>query len=424
MHLDYRSNVNSKNRNFAFLGMLILFGILEALGPTSHSEIAMAVILLLLNLAIAIIALKKKAYAAFIISFFMLSYSYVPFSYYILGNSINIRTIAQTPTSVYKTGVLQLLFQVILWWKLTIKKDTTPTGLLTNKATWPFTLLIILSLAFITFGRSGTSIIDSGGYKNTLDSVESTSFFAYSIMTIALAFIYANTRLKKFLVYILAFYFCAKNLLLGGRIETIQLCLALFLLRFRYIWSRNTILILCGSFYVLVQAWGLYRGDTSESLVSLGQDKFYITGGEVYYASMRIIYLMESGFLQATQQVEAFFYYFLSIVFPFSWLPDLANLSTFLKEQFDTGGGGLAPVFFYAFASYPAVIISAYLIATLINRMNSNKYYYVYGIFLLATWPRWYAYYPIQPIKFCLYALVLFWLCERIELKASKLTKI
>lgn len=412
--------MHSRNRNLVFMGMFFLSLILGFLGPTSYSTIIVVALLLPLNLFMAIRALNRKSYAIFIIAFFMLSYSYIPFSYYVLGTPINVRTIAQTDTTIYETSVLLLIFQVILWWKLDIKEELKPVKISERSGAWPFILLVVASLLFTSFGRSGISIIESGGYKNTLSSVESTSFFAYSIITISLAFVYANTKFKRVIIYGLVLFFCAKNLLLGGRIEAIQLCLALFILHFRYIWSRKTIILLCTLLYVLIQAWGLYRGNTSESFASFDQDKLYITGGEVYYASMRILFLIEEGFLSFGQRLEALAYYFLSVILPFSWLPDEANLSTYLKSQFDTGGGGLAPVFFYAFGGYPAVILAAYWIAQVLNKMNNSRYYYIYGVFLLATWPRWYAYYPIQPIKFCIYGLLLFWVFENIKYDTFK----
>lgn len=405
-----------------FMGIFFLSLTLGFLGPTVYSTTIVVSLLLSLNLFMAIRALNKKSYPIFVVAFFMLSYSYIPFSYYILGNPINIRTIAHTATTVYETSVLLLLFQVILWWKLNIKEDIEPIRLSDKVNVWPFIPLVIASLLFTTFGRSGVSIIESGGYKNTLNSVESSSFFAYSIITISLAFVYANTKLKRITVYGLALFFCVKNLLLGGRIEAIQLSLALFILHFRYIWSRKMIILISTLLYILIQVWGLYRGNTNESFASFGQENLYITGGEVYYASMRIIFLIEEGFLGLQQRIEALIYYFLSVVLPFSWLPDEANLSTYLKSQFSTGGGGLAPVFFYAFGGYPTVILAAYLIAKVLNKMNNSKYYYMYGVFLLATWPRWYAYYPIQPIKFCVYGLLLFWFLENTKFGASKIS--
>lgn len=396
---------------------LVLFYI----GFTETTKLLVSSSLLLLNLIVLFVSIRREAYDILILSFFMLSYSYVPFAHYYLGQDINIRVQAYSDTTVYSTACLCLLFQFVLWMNVAIRK-TLYSGVNRVRKNIPgvFYSLVVISFLFTVFGLQGTTILESGGYGKALKTREISGVFPYSIILISLALVYADTKGKQIIVYLLAAFYSVKILLFGGRIEAMQLGIALFLIRFRFIWSRKTAIALGVGAYFLMSLWSIYRADTSVSLFSISSKSLKLTGGDVYYASMRILYLINQGILSTTDRIEAFFYYLSSSIIPFDSLPDLANLSAYLRTQYDTGGGGLAPVFFYAFGGIPLVVVASVLISRLINRMDKNKYYYFYGVMLIATTPRWFAYYPIQPIKFCFYAVLLCIVTESISEKFTK----
>lgn len=416
MYYNETSMIKGDPLHFRLILGICFCVILFTIGSTDITKAVVSSSLLMINAVVLFLAIRKEAYDVLVLAFFMLSYSYVPFAHYYLGQDINIRVQAYSASTVYHTACLCLLFQIVLWmntsmknvshFRFTQKSKNYPAGV--------FYILIILSLLFTIFGLQGDTILTSGSYGNALATRESSSVFSYAIITITLAYVYAGNKKRLIIVYSLVAFYSIKILLFGGRIEAIQLWIALFLIKFRFVWSRKIILLSAGGAYFLMSLWSVYRADTSVSLFNIDNDTLRLTGGDVYYASMRILYLIDQGVLSIADRAEAFLYYLSSSILPFRVLPDIANLSVYLSDQYASGGGGLAPVFFFAFGGIPMVIIAAALISYFLNRMHKNKYYYFYGIMLVATVPRWFAYYPIQPIKFCVYAVLLFAITENI----------
>lgn len=386
--------------------------LLAIVGPTPVSQYVLVTSLLALNIYVLTRTLYKGAYALSIFSFFLLSYSYIPFAHYVFDLRINIRTFVYSPDTVYQTGVLCLIFLSVFFKFVIIRRDSEYPWLSSPQrrgVSMVVYTLLLLSFVFTTWGLQGQTILEVGGYKESLASRESSVLFAYTLLTLPLAFLYTHTRTQRMLCYIMLLYYCSKIMLFGGRIEAIQMSITFFLIRFRFTWSRLRMIYMVLGAYILMTVWSVYRASTTVAITSITPDKLYISGGDVYYASMRIIYFIEHEILSLSDRIEAFLYYIVSALLPYRWLPDLANLSSYLKHKYDTGGGGLAPIFFYAFGGYPLVILAGYTLATLVNKMNNSRYHYFYGILLIATVPRWYAYYPIQPIKICLLGIILLW---------------
>lgn len=66
----------------------------------------------------------------------------------------------------------------------------------------------------------------------------------------------------------------------------------------------------------------------------------------MYWASERLLCLIEDGNLNFFSRIEAAVCYFLSPLAPSSYFPETANLSTYRRDLMDTGGGNLDPVQF------------------------------------------------------------------------------
>ena len=91
--------------------------------------------------------------------------------------------------------------------------------------------------------------------------------------------------------------------------------------------------------------------------------------------------------------------------------PPLGNLQHYLKDVYPSGGGGLAVSYFYAYGDYLAIGLLALFVAKVFNKRSSKKISMrIYAMFVVTMIPRWYAYYPVHLIKFCLIGTVLFYL--------------
>ena len=84
------------------------------------------------------------------------------------------------------------------------------------------------------FGRSGNNIFDSGGYGSIGANVQNAgglAIFEYFLVLFPIAYIYSGQNKKKLrLLLIMAVIYSLKGLLLGGRIEALQMLLMIFIL--------------------------------------------------------------------------------------------------------------------------------------------------------------------------------------------------
>lgn len=349
--------------------------------------------------------------------FFILSYSIVPFVYFFLGENINIRTRAQNIKTVYDTLLYTYLFIITLSFFLNPHKKSKRAIYLvgTKKSLIIFSFCILGALVCMIKGKSGANIFSSGGYGNTISTLEVSSMFGYGILFILCALIYANTSRKIKIVILTSMLYVVRDLMFGGRIDSIMLILILFIMYFRFILSKKKILTYMILGFFFMKSWEVFRSMTDGNLISMlnsgSVSAGFISGNasDVYYASMRIIDMIDKNLLTISDRILSGFYFLLSIVIPYNKLPDLANLSSYMPD-YNSGGGGLAPIFMFAMYGVFGVIVFAMFIGKKINNMltgNCGQYGYVYGVLLIATVPRWFAYYPINAIKYCLYGVVI-----------------
>lgn len=398
-------------------------------------------LMIVLSVVIPIIkSLKTSDYHILVIFAFVSSYVIIPFNYFWFGKHIVVYDQCERLSTVYTVLQIMCVFHFLLLYniKFSKKNKKAPPALRYERNTTVFWILVALSLIFTTFGSTGQTIFQAGSYGGSLGTRNAGSLFSYAIIPLSLCFIYSNTSLKRRICYTCVAYFCAKDVLFGGRVETLQLLLVLFFIHFQYIWTKKKILLLgvAGAFFMV--AWGVFRSNVSmdmmDLLISVVGNYFskdsaidYQVGNaaDVYYASVRIIYLIEKGILDIHLRLSALVLFFISAVVPYSFLPDVANLSSYLQEDYWSGGGGLGPVFFYAFAGIIGVVFFSVFISHSLNkfkRSDISKYTKYYLVLLLATTPRWYAYYPIQLIKFCVVG-TLFWFILNQVFKKKKKTK-
>lgn len=91
-------------------------------------------------------------------------------------------------------------------------------------------------------------------------------------------------------------------------------------------------------------------------------------------------------------------------------MPDFINLASYKQDIYQSGGGGLIAVYFYTWLSYIGPIVSGIFIGFSISTVfkNSSIAIKIYGLLILVTFPRWYAYNPIFLVKFCIYGVLLY----------------
>lgn len=282
------------------------------------------------------------------------------------------------------------------------------------------TFCIVCSLIII-FGQSGSNIFESGGYA-TGDSSKST-IYEYFILFYLVAYYYSNRKIyQRVILILLALIYMYKSLLYGGRIEVVQLILLCFFILvtdFKLKIGPAKIIVCCFFFYYLNMVFSGIRSNPIPLLEGnyvhyinpfMGYnnpDATYISSneGDVMQSSVRLIGLIENGILDVFARIKAFAGFLFSIVIPSSMLPDEASLITYKKDIYNSGGGGLVAVYFYAFLSWLGpFIISAYLFFVFrLAFIYKSNYFKLYCLMVFSTFPRWFAYNPIILFKLSLW---------------------
>lgn len=283
----------------------------------------------------------------------------------------------------------------------------------------------IVCLIIIVLGQSGSNIFESGGYGNSINESSKSTIYEYFIIFFLLAYYYSNQKRNQLIILSgLLFTYVIKSLLFGGRIEVIQLlllCYFILIVNHKLVIKPSRIIIGCLIFYYLNQIFSsirsnpipLLQGDyisylnPFESYADSSINYISSNEGDVFQSSVRLIGLIENGLLDTITRIKALMGFFLSIVVPSSWLPEEASLITYKKDIYNSGGGGLIAVYFYAFLGWLGpFIISAYLFWIYrLTAIYKNIYLKFYTLMVFSTFPRWFAYNPIILFKLCLWVI-------------------
>jgi hypothetical protein len=282
-----------------------------------------------------------------------------------------------------------------------------------NQNALVFTVFCIICIFILVFGRSGNNIFVSGGYGSVGANV--TNFGGLAIYEYFLLF------------YLLAYVYSVKGFLLGGRIEAIQMLLLAFILYadkpgLSYSSMLRRIAIPAGVFLV----FGFVRATPNIGLVGTLSllTTYYDTASyaffghhiDIYYSSTRLLGLRELDIIDTASGAYSFVLNFAAVVIPFSKLPAIASLTSYMKQDYPAGGGALVSSVYFIFLSYPGVIfIATYLSLVFKSAIKGRRSIFIlYATMLLCTYPRWFAYSSIVIFKLALYVIPFYILTQAI----------
>lgn len=301
-----------------------------------------------------------------------------------------------------------------------------------------FFLFIIIGVVIPMFALKGQSLLSGIAYG--IGEKEASSLNEYVLIIYLLAYKYSgNKKCNLAMLYIVLIFYSFKNLLYGGRIEVVMLFFMMFALKFQYSFSFKKVMSL-----FIIGAWlmSCFANIRSNPTIILDGDIIAVINpfhssvadireyqggneGDVLWASERMLVLIQSNELTYLDRLESFGKFILSPFISTNLLGETANLSKFKSNIVSTGGGGLAPIFFYAFGGLFGVICLAYFIAYLFNKLSYqvSEFMYIYLILFITTLPRWFAYYPLHLIKYCIWGTICFVLFKSISFTIRKYIK-
>lgn len=409
---------------FIFVGIYIILFLLRAIDSINEMIYGQVITLFAIYFSIVPIfnALKHKNITFIIWFFFMFTYTYTLKYYYFNQVFISYHQMPSSSSlqSMNKLSELILFFNLTLWITLNKKSyqiRTSRPSFIKNNYLFYFNLTIFIMMAIL--GNTSDSIFVAGGYAQSIETGSRNTLTEYSIIFFVAAFFTSGYSKKKIkALYLLSFLFIIKNLLQGGRIETVMILFVILTLDLIYRYSFKFILIGALIAFIFLHMYSFFRHNP-ENLLYLTDfnsimKNMFITGdaeiistnqGDVVFASERMILLLKDGVLTIEERLIGLGSFIASIVFPLDRLPDAANLTRYRLDLYTSGGGCLSSIYFYVYFSYLGIITLSLLISKAINifnRIDKLSPLFFYSFFLIITLPRWFAYNPIFLIKYCI----------------------
>ena len=283
-------------------------------------------------------------------------------------------------------------------------------------------------------GLQGESILKSLTYSS--GDIEKSSLYEYALIILFLLLKYSGKKkIRLFIFFVCSFLYIVKDLLFGGRIECIMLILMIYILFLKEKISFKSFLLFgfLGIYILKVIEQVRYNimvvvnGNILDILnpFSTSEQSSYLSSnaGDVFWAGERLLHLMKEGYLTNSARLEAGVKFFMAPFISIGKLGELGNISTYKRDIYTTGGGGLVSSFFYTFYSYFGVIVFSFFISKILSLKTKKEYVSVYQIFILITLPRWFAYYPIQLIKMDLIAVLFVYILNKIDYLSKYIIK-
>lgn len=424
------NNRQGRRINYVFLVtgivLIILTSILFSNETVEQINIAygkvFVILTILLNVIMLLKAIKRKNIISTILFIFLLlpSYTFKYYYYdhmYISYHQIGInRTVAlNTVLSTYFLFLYVLSFTIDM---SRMKKKGISIRNIHNPIL--FYLNVIVVILFILFANTSASIFSTGGYAKSLHTGDKSSLNEYAIIFLLGAILFSGkSKAKRNVIFVVAAMYCLKNILTGGRLETIMVVIMLTIIYFSKKWSYYAILCAIIVGYFAFSIFGYIRSDITK-LDSLSDiviaffssanrgEAVSSTSGDVIYGSQRMLLLIADGHLTIPQRFASFIYFVLSFFLPTSYLPESAVLSTYRVDLYSSGGGGLFPTYFFVYGGYIGVLFISFFLSGILNRLNAesssrNGFGYFFAILAISTLPRWLLYSPITLFKLSLW---------------------
>jgi hypothetical protein len=300
-------------------------------------------------------------------------------------------------------------------------------------------LLFIFSTFILIFGVSGDSIISRGTYsREHLSTLGGLKIYEYFLIFYFPLLLSARTKILNIITIILGGLFCIKGLLIGGRIETLQYLLLIGVFYRKRFDKIKTVKFLLLSFFSFFM-FSIYSSVRNNPLLLFSDqwtELFTLSNttvresvkvshhGDVAYASMRMIGLVEIGIWDLSYRIKSLFLFFLRIIVPIKFINSgAADPSTDLRDIYPAGGGGTIFTYFYIWFGLLGSLLSGLLVGSIFNKFKNgvkNEYLQIYISFVIITMPRWIAYTPIVIFKFALYAVFIYYIFIKLLPKLLK----
>jgi hypothetical protein len=382
------------NLNTLYLCVYLLFLVLNYLEIVSGSALLVATILLNLyyftkfkdNQAITIMLVFVMTYWLYMIMYYFYGIPYCTYFRYGYG-SLEITN-----------GVLRVagLFMAFLFYFLNgdeqvVIRDILPQN--KNSLVFIACLALMLFIILYTFRAGGSFSYKSEGVNSSL--------YEYYFIFAIVGYCYSRKKNERILLLIVNVVYILALLRLGLRLVVLQIALMVFIEYFEKKF-RNEVVI-AGTFvgFFFMSFWSMFRSGLVSKGMNLGfllgvRDGVMITNqGDVFYTSGVQYSQVVRGTWDFAIRIKSLIGFFSNIVL----LPNIqiqeGKLNVMLEKMGAyVPGGGFGSMYAYVWLDLPGVILLAWYISRFINNAYKTRSEIgkIYGVFLLFTFFRWYAY--------------------------------
>jgi len=270
----------------------------------------------------------------------------------------------------------------------------------------------------ILTGIAGENIFQSGGYgQGQKIRFLNLAIYEYFLIFFLMGFKYMKENLRsKLIMTILAFLYVVKNLSFGGRIESLQLIIMIFILFFESKFKYRVLIPILLILVVFLGFWGVFRGFVAGDISVLNYMRrmdllsIFGTQSEVIYSSSVIQSLRIDSLYSQEEFLKMLVLFFVSVFIPSRFMPQEAYLTSVARNVSGFGGGGLISSYFYTWLGYFGVVFIGLWIAMLLNGLGRRRSqgFVVYQIMILSVYPRWFSYSPITMFKLSFYGVIVY----------------
>lgn len=421
--------IQHKNFYYKKISILLIANFISIMTATNFIE---PFILLFLGIYINYLLISEYIeHKPFVlINIFQFIYLIYLIPYYLFD--INISDHFEYQKYEYITPVLciHICFLSFLYFFLKKSYSYTPISCLLEKrkSNLIFYVLFFTTLFSILFLFRGETIyFNSNSYSTYVSNLGKESGLPeYLLVIFPIIYIYASSKFKNNLLFILLIIYMLKLFLLGYRVQMTMGILMMYLLFFDIKFKPKSILVLGLFGFVGMSFFGMLKeGISNPKILELffNTERGFILSHHtgVLYSSAVYIGLISDEIIERISLMIGGIGFLINFILPGRFVRDVIPESQIhqLGKQFASyGGGGLPEVYIYVYFGITGVILLAYFLSKLINyninNTNShNIYFSLFVIVALATFPRWLSYDPANFLfRLPLYCLVIYFVIQ------------
>lgn len=358
---------------------------------------------------------------------YLIPFAIAPYHFFVRNLNISYWDNFQTGDFLNQVILCNLIFLFFLTIPiLKIKKDDAPSSIsLIKTSEIVFATSFSLCILILIYGIRGDSILTAAYGQG---EVQKSALHEYFIIPFLGLMVSRNpdSKTQNCIILLILLVYILKTVLYGGRIEVVQIGLLYAYLAFSFFKniSPYKLYIYVFSAFLAFTALGLWRSHSLENVTGLSLAGFFeqvffndqeatqgyisTNAGDIYHASMRMLGLIETGYLNISIRIESFLFFLFGVFVPSGLNPDHAILAQYMKDKYSVGGGGLIGTYFYVWLGWLGPVVAGLFTGYSIRYLYFGNSFYIkiYSILILVSFPRWYSYSPINLTKFCLVGML------------------